>query len=144
MIAEILTGISLRLQEVYPQVMVVTDGIEQGLEDNPCFLLTLLEPQRTRVVGERWQQENLFDIQYLAFGAKNQQLYAIAEELFSLLAYITLPGGALLRGTGMRFAVQDGVLHFFVTYTVFLYEKDEKEKMEILTIQEGIRENKNG
>lgn len=138
MIEEIITAISLRLQEVYPQVMVVTDGIEQGLEDKPCFLLTLLEPRRVPLVGQRWQQENLFDIQYLHFRAKNQQLYTIAEELFSELEYITLLDGGLLRGTGMRFAVQDGVLHFFVTYTVFLYEKDEKEKMEILTITEGL------
>lgn len=137
MIQEIITAISRRLKEEMPTAAVVTDMVEQGLQE-PCFLIALLEPHRVPLIGQRWQQENLFDIQYLAFGAKHPQLYAVAEELFAALEYIALPDGDLLRGTAMRFDVQDGVLHFFVTYTVLLYCRKEKEKMAFLTIKEGL------
>lgn len=138
MIEGIITAISRQLNVYFPEEMVTAEQIEQGLAEESGFFIDILEPRRVPLVGQRWQQETLFDIQYFAFGAKNQRLYAMAEELFSALEYITLADGSLLRGTAMRFALQDGVLHFFVTYTVFLYHREEKEKMALLTITEGL------
>lgn len=139
MTAEIITAISRRLQEGDSARMVVTDTVEQGL-DTPCFFIAVLEPIQVPLVGQRWRRDMLFDIQYLDFAAKNPQLYAVAEELFEALEYITLPNGDLLRGTAMRFDIQDGVLHFFVTYRIFLYRKEEQERMAILTLREGLQE----
>lgn len=139
MISEIITAISLRLNEVYPNITVTMEQVEQGLQE-PCFFIEVLEPIRTPLVGQRWQQDTLVDIHLFDSEAENIQFYTIAEELFAYLEYITLPDGNMLRGTSMHFAVNDGVLHFFVTYTVFLYRKKEKEQMEVLHLEEGLKE----
>ncbi len=43
----------------------------------------------------------------------------------------------MFRGRQMRYEIQDGVLHFFVTYAVILNEIREEETMEILSLKEG-------
>lgn len=139
MISEIITAISLRLNEAYPDATVDTDKVEQGLQE-PCFFIEVLEPIRTPLVGQRWQQDTLFDIQLFDSEAKNMQFYTIAEELFAYLEYITLPDGSSIRGTSMHFVVNDGVLHFFVTYTVFLYRKAKRNQMEVLQMKEDLKE----
>ena len=142
MISEIIIAISRRLNERYPEATINTERVEQGLQE-PCFFIEVLEPIRTPLIGQRWQQDTLFDIQLFDSEAENIQFYTIAEELFAYLEYITLPDGNMLRGTSMHFAVNDGVLHFFVTYTVFLYRKKEKERYKeeksVNTVWEGLR-----
>lgn len=143
MISEIITAISKRLGAMYADCTVAIDHVEQGLRE-PCFFIDLLEPSRTPLLGQRWRQENLFDVQLFDSEAGNVRLYAVAEELFGGLEYITLPDGGLLRGTQMRFTVEDGVLHFFVTYAVILYHRENKECMEILELEEEVKEASNG
>ena len=117
---------------------VYDSEVKQGLEP-PCFLVTVLEPSRARLVGQWWRQEQMFDVQYFPKTGDSNELYAIGSRLFDTLETITLPDGAL-RGTGMRFETVDGVLHFFVKYTVFLRRREPKEHMEILHVKEHVKE----
>ena len=48
----------------------------------------------------------------------------MASDLFETLEYITLLNGDLVRGTNMHYEVIDGVLHFFVTYGLYVTKKD--------------------
>lgn len=139
MISEIITAISLQLNKMYPDVTVEVDHIKQGLKE-PCFFIEVLEPVRTPLVGQKWQQDNMFDVQLFSSTENNIQLYTVAEELFEGLEYITLRNGSLLRGTSMRFEVVDGVLHFLVKYTVFLQREEQQTYMEVLDMKEGLKE----
>ena len=139
MISEIIIAISRRLNERYPEATINTERVEQGLQE-PCFFIEVLEPIRTPLLGQWWKQDTLFDIQLFDSEAKNMYFCMIAEELFESLEYITLPDGSSVRGTSMHFVVNDGVLHFFVTYTIFLHRKIERNQMEVLQIKEGLKE----
>ena len=139
MIPEIVTAISLQLNRMYPDGTVEVDHVKQGLKE-PCFFIEVLEPTRTPLVGQKWQQDNMFDVQLFHSTAKNIQLYTVAEELFEGLEYITLQNGNILRGTSMRFEVVDGVLHFLVNYTVFLQREEQQEYMEVLDMKESLKE----
>ena len=138
MILAIMTGISKRLKEDFPKTRVYVDEVKQGL-DPPCFLVSVLEPSRARLVGQWWRQEKLFDVQYFPKSEENEELYAVGGGLFDTLETIALPDGGL-HGTGMRFEAVDGVLHFFVKYTVFLRRKGPREHMEILKLKENVKE----
>lgn len=138
MIVTILEGVAKRLKEDFPEMRVYVNEVEQGLNP-PCFLLAVLEPGRTQMVGEWWRQEQLFDVQYFPETADSRELYAIGSALFDTLETIALPDGGL-RGTGLRFEITDGVLHFFVKYTVFLRRKKAREHMEILHVKEHVKE----
>ena len=138
MIVTILEGVAKRLKEDFPEMRVYVNEVEQGLNP-PCFMVTVLEPSRARLVGQWWRQEQLFDVQYFPKTEDTNELYAIGSGLFDTLETIALPDGEL-RGTGMRFETVDGVLHFFVRYTVFLRRKKPREHMEMLHVKEQVKE----
>lgn len=138
MIVAILEAVSKRLKEDFPETRVYVNEVKQGLHP-PCFLVAVLEPSRARLVGEWWRQEQLFDVAYFPKMEDNNELYAIGGALFDTLETIALPDGGL-RGTSMRFEVVDGVLHFFVKYTVFLRRKEPREHMEVLRVKENVKE----
>ena len=56
MIVTILEGVAKRLKEDFPEMRVYVNEVEQGLNP-PCFMVTVLEPSRARLVGPGWRQE---------------------------------------------------------------------------------------
>lgn len=112
---------------------IYQDEIRQGLSP-PCYFLGVLKPSITPLLGRRFLQRTPLDIQY--FPADPQQLgplYDLAEELAAGLRFITLPDGSQLQGTGMDWEVEEGVLHFFVTFSaVCLRPADPVPLMETL------------
>jgi len=63
-------------------------------------------------------------------------MYSMAEQLAAALKWITV-GGRRWPGQGMSFQIIDEVLHFFVTYSLLVWERPpDAPKMRIL-IQEG-------
>lgn len=138
MILSILAGISQKLRQDFPGMRVYRDDVEQGLEP-PCFLVQLLEPSRAQMVGQWWRQEQLFCVQFFPKTGKNTELYEVGGALFATLETVPLPDGGL-HGTGLRFEVADGVLHFFVSYTAFLRRRERQEHMETLHLQENVKE----
>lgn len=91
------------------------------------------------VVGGRYYREHAFDVHY--FPAEdteaNEEMHEVGDTLYEALEYITL-GEGLIRGTGMRYEVIDNVLHFFVSYNLFLMRKKDSEAMEELEIIQGV------
>ena len=65
------------------------------------------------------------------------ELSRMAGELPGVLEVAELPGGPV-RGREMRWRIEDGVLHFFVTYTVFLVRREEKTDMGELSVEAGV------
>ena len=125
MLDEILQGAAGALRSVCGEAEIYRDEVQQGLSP-PCFFLGVLKPGYTPLLGRRSLYRCPLDVQYFprAPGALGV-LYAMAETLAGALEFIVLPDGSIAHGTGMDFEVEDGVLHFFVTYSAVLFRPAE-------------------
>lgn len=125
MVNDLIDGISVKLNQVFGDgVRIYSESVKQGLKE-PCFFIAVLNPTQNPIIGARYFREHPFDIHY--FPSKdggNQEIQDVASDLFETLEYITLLNGDLVRGTNMHYEVIDGVLHFFVTYGLYVTKKD--------------------
>ena len=114
----ILDGISRKLDENFDGVNIYGDeSVEQGL-DVPAFFVAVLPPSRSPELGPFHRTKYPFDIHYFpAAKGSNAELLGVAEQLWDVLDVITVEGRPV-RGTGMSYELADGVLHFFVSYSV--------------------------
>lgn len=126
----ILDGITLALRKAYPKSQIEASAIEQRLKA-PAFIVLLPTATQTTFLGTRKQRSPRFDIIYFP-KAGREECYRIADELCLVLEMITLPGGDKLRGTDISYEITDDVLHFFISYNHFIYEKTEETTMENL------------
>ena len=139
MVPDIIDGISIKLNDIYDVPIYGDEDIKQGFKQ-PCFFIAVLNPsQETRLYG-RYIRRNPFDVHY--FPKSRIDAENVASELYEALEHITLIDGTLLRGTEISHDVQDGVLHFFVSYNVML-TKDlipPDSEMDGVIVQTGIGE----
>lgn len=121
MLDEILQAVAAALYGAYgDKAEIFRDEIRQGLRP-PCFFLGVLQPDITPLLGRRSLYRCPLDIQYFPPDPQSPgPSYAVAEELAGLLRFISLPDGSKLQGRGINFELEDGVLHFFVTYALTL------------------------
>ncbi|MBQ4250071.1 MAG: hypothetical protein II705_08525 [Clostridia bacterium] len=125
----ILDGITLCLREVYPDRLIASDAVEQGFLA-PAFIVTLVSGERKPALGRRVRLRADFEVRsFPALG--REECYETADALFSALGRIRLKTGDELWGTDMSFKVEDGILHFFVSYACFAFPgEDDGELME--------------
>ena len=120
MLNEILQGAAGAIRAAFGEAEIYRDEVRQGLSP-PCFFLGVLKPGFTPLLGRRSLYRCPLDIQYFPETPEDLgALYAAAETLAGALEFIVLPDGSIAHGTGMDFEVEDGVLHFFVTYSATL------------------------
>ncbi|CUH95880.1 hypothetical protein P22_1966 [Propionispora sp. 2/2-37] len=127
MINDVATAISQGLDEAFGDGYEhYIDDIPQGFQ-TPCFFILLLRGTQTQIRGSRYFREHEFDIHYFPQAVKQytQEINAVAERLMMNLEYVNLSTGPI-RGTDMRYEVQDGVLHFFVHYDFFIWKVPEE------------------
>lgn len=120
MINEAIRAISIALNREFGDGYGIhMEEVRQGLEA-PCFFISCISPSSTLFLGERYFRENLFCLQYFpgqGWGGR-EECNAVAERLFQCLGCLEV-GGIPVRGTGMKYEVVDGILHFFVNYNCF-------------------------
>lgn len=108
----------------------------------PCFFVQTLEFSQTPEPNarQRWMQP--FDVLYFpAEDERRAQLYEYAEQLVQALNIIMLPSGRKLHGSSIRYQIQDGNLHVFVSYNVLLAPTDvPAEMMGSLQQTESVKE----
>lgn len=135
MINDIISGISVKLNEVFgSKCKIYKENIKQGLIE-PCFNIVVLEPTQSAKLPNRYLRTYPFDIHYFPESANTpkEEMYEVAEKLLIELEYITVLDN-LCRGTKMRYELVDGVLHFFVNYDLYIKkEVDQGVYMEDLT-----------
>lgn len=107
------------LDTAFSDIPVSGEKIKQLL-DPPRFFVRLLEPTHTQELGNRYRRAHPFVIRY--FTTSNEDCYEMAEKLTSALRSIDV--GGQVFGYGMNFQIVDGVLHFFVTYSLMVYAKE--------------------
>lgn len=123
------------LDKAFPDIAVSGEEIKQSL-DPPRFFVRLLEPAHTQELGRRYRRDHPFVVRYFAPERANADMYGMAEQLTAALKWIMI-GGRQWPGQSMRFEIIDEVLHFFVTYSLLVWEeKSYAPKMQRLE-QEG-------
>lgn len=126
------------LDDKFPDIPILGEEIKQGLKP-PCFFVRLLEPEHTQELGRRYFRIHPFVIRYFPADG-NAEMYDMAELLTAALQQIEVAGRPV-RGTGMRFEVVDGVLHFFVNYDFHVWApRPEDPAMGILDVREGLKQ----
>lgn len=146
MLNEIVDAISLRLSENFDGIDVHVNELEQGFEE-PCFFIDLLNPTEKQIVGNRYLRSYLFDIAYFPRNNSQTEIFSVLDKLHDVLEYIKLEDGALMRGLNRNTREEDNVLHYFVTYEMFIYKMKGNEnnvKMEKIELNIKLKEEKNG
>lgn len=108
----------------------------------PCFAIVPLAASQEQKLGQCYQVNYPFDIQYFAQGQGevNKEIYEIAEQLAVVLEYIDLDG-ELLRGIDVHYKKEEGILHFFVSYRFHIIRQKEQEPhMTDLSVQMAVKE----
>ncbi|MDR0671885.1 MAG: hypothetical protein LBF64_06185 [Oscillospiraceae bacterium] len=142
MIGDIFDAISARLHGVFgSEYEIYADrDIGQGLTE-PCFFIALIQSEQIRKIGGRYYCPSAFDVHYFPRADRdNKELHDVSATLFSALEFVETPGGDLIRGTSMRAEVADGVLHFFVSYNMYLLRLEERglDAMDHLRMEGGV------
>lgn len=107
---------------------------EQGFA-KPCFFVQMLETQEIAKPMNRYLLINPVKIVYFPKSeyAPMDECYGVQSDLKTILHYITLEDGTILRGTDIRTKVDGGQLHVFVNYDFYATKDgDTSELMGVL------------
>ena len=138
MVSDVVAAVSTALHTVFGDgCRCYQDPVPQGAQ-TPCFFLGILEPSVKPLLGVRSRLEVPMDLQYFPEQeGSHKELTETAGKLPGALEVVELPGGPV-RGREMRWRIEDGVLHFFVTYTVFLMRQEEKIDMGEIAVETSV------
>ena len=123
------------LDAAFPDIPILGEEIKQGLAP-PCFFVRLLEPAHEQELDRRYMRHHPFVVQYFPV-AGNAEMYDMAEKLTEALQTIEVAGPPV-RGTGMRFEIVDGVLHFFVEYNFHVWAPRPDDPL-MQTMKKGLK-----
>jgi len=132
-INDIIKGMVAAIVDEFPKVPVFNEPVEQGIIED-SFSVRCVKPQRDLFRGNRYYQENLFEVVYFPPQENRyQKSNETVERLFNCLEILTLPDGKI-RGYDMKSNTnEDFTVVFTVKYSDFLYKTEEKDLMTDLT-----------
>lgn len=130
MVNKIIDGISKALyKEFGDKYEIYTEEMEQGLQE-PCFSIVCIKPTNNLFRGNKYYRQNQFCIHYFpSTSDKRQECQEVLEKLYQILEYIEIEDDKKkkIMGNGMNAEFDDGVLHFFINYNMFVYKEEDKE-----------------
>ena len=111
------------------------DELEQDFTA-PAFWVHKTSTTHAHIVGRRYFQTHNYDIQFFPAAERSNstdELDLVADTLTMSMEYIDA-GAGKLRAHDVSYQVEDGVLHFFVSYDSWIWkEKERVPYMETLT-----------
>lgn len=131
----ILDGITLAINERYPESMIFSDFVAQGLEPK-SFIVTLISSQMQAQPSQAYKRYPRFKVSYFPQNGR-EECYDVSDELYDVLEVIELADGKKLRGTDMSAEIVDGVLHVFVSYNHIIFAPNDNATMDELDIEQG-------
>lgn len=132
MINKIIVGITQKLDQIFnsenEEYTIYTENVKQDLKE-PCFFIFCLNPNGSKLIGNRYKRNYAFDIQYMPkdLESVNKECNEVAEKLMNELEYITVDE-SLVRGINMNGETVDDVLHFFINYNMIVKKDITKEE----------------
>lgn len=120
MVNDMYTAIAKKLETVFDNPRVYFDELPQTFE-NRCFWVRMLKSQLEHLLHNRYKLLMTFDVMYYPEETENplQELNSVAHEMMYNLEYVEMQE-ALHRGIDISYEIQNGALHLFVTYQVFV------------------------
>lgn len=102
---------------------ICIDKIQQGVEP-PCFLITSLTNSESHLIGNRFERNNAFMVQYFPTSQEeySDECNDVSERLFNILDMITVNDGYVRNVGDMSAHMVDDVLNFEVTYRPMIYK----------------------
>ncbi len=152
MVNEIINGIAKAVKTEFPESKkIYIDEIEQGMAEEinrPCFFIAFLEANQEQHLGRRLWREHSFDVHYFPQNedAPSREINGVLDRLRLALRFIDVKedsgaGVSKIAGTDMRHEVVDGVLHFFVSFNLFvLLPAPDEPYMETVDHKQRIKE----
>ena len=145
MIEEIISGISAKIYETFGEgYEIYSDRMAQDLNE-PCFLISPLNhSQKSKLSNskyKRWYRQYPFCVFFFPERKGNQYIInqTVAEKLFECLEYIETDVG-LLRGTNMRYSIEDkDLLNFVVSYNLFVHKDDRDDIPNMQSVKEYVK-----
>ena len=128
MLNDVYTAIASRIEELYDtRPIIYFDSLPQDFRA-PCFFINLLQASVKPQLFNRYELQMDFDILYYPQSEKEDDVTELNEVAYLLdfgLEYIKLSDGPL-RGYDISHRVTDDVLHFMITYRIFVRKELEK------------------
>lgn len=134
MVNQIYSAIAKKLEELFDEPLIFFDPLPQTFS-GPCFWVRLLKAEQNQLLYNRYKVTLDFDIMMYPTNDEEfieelngvgtelphriEELNGVGTELLHGLEYIVTEDGNCLRGTNISYEVQDGVLHFFISYILF-------------------------
>lgn len=134
MINKIVDGISKAINEEFgDDYEIYTEEVEQGLKE-PCFSIVCIEPTNNLFRQNKYFRKNPCCIHYFPSSKeKRLECYKVLERLYISMEYIEIEENfenktikSKVMGTNMNGVYDDGVLHFFVNYDMYVNKMEEK------------------
>lgn len=127
------SAIAVRLKELFPDITVYKEKIEQGVR-YPHFFILQLNTSKEKDLGDRGWIYYQVNIRYRPtpdFNSKYSDLEQVGTDLMWALDTITVSGYPL-RGRDMNYQLVDGTLQFFINFRMRI--KQEQEIIKMLTL----------
>ena len=120
MVNRIYTAIAKKLEELFDEPLIFFDQLPQTFS-GPCFWVRLLKTEQNQLLYNRYKVTLDFDIMMYPSNDEEfiEELNSVGTELLHGIEYIVTEDENYLRGTNISYEVQDGVLHFFISYILF-------------------------
>ena len=120
MVNQIYTAIAKKLEELFDEPLIFFDQLPQTF-NGPCFWVRLLKAEQNQLLYNRYKVTLDFDIMMYPSNDEEfiEELNSAGADLLHGIEYIVTEDGNYLRGTNIGYEVQDGVLHFFISYILF-------------------------
>lgn len=135
------SAIVVKLRELFPDITVYKEKIEQGIR-YPHFFILPLNTTYEKELGLRGWVYYQVNIRYRPtqdFNSKYSDLEQVGTDLMWALDTIAVAGYPL-RGRDMNYQIVDGVLQFFINFRMRIKQEQEIEKMLVLTNSAEIKE----
>ena len=113
----LLQGIVDRLSELFPNKNIYVNDIEQGLIE-PCFFITMVNTDMSKLMSERYQFKNLVNVVYLSQFEDAFVFQTIKERLLLGMRNISIDREkeSGIYGYGMSVRTEDDSLQLDVNY----------------------------
>lgn len=141
MVNDLYTSIAVKLESLFDEPRIYFDKLPQGYKA-PSFFIKLLSATHELKLYNRYELTLNFDVHYLPNDRHIdvEEFNDVAYRLLFGLEYIEF-NNSPIRGMNISYEVQEDVLHFFITYKLFIRRSGESiPLMEKLYQKYGLKE----
>jgi histidinol-phosphate/aromatic aminotransferase/cobyric acid decarboxylase-like protein len=130
-------GITTRLNLLEPTIPAYSEPHMTGFQE-PAFVVIISGSELAREVGRRYKRSLFFKILYYPDPSnleKQEECHEMAERLFEHMEQIVV-NGSLCRISEMKHEIVDNVLHFSLSFHMYVV-RAELEELKMQTMEQG-------